>query len=463
MTSQKIGPHEGKNILEEKVESLSSTLTNFIDTQLLSSTLLLACMIIAVVVSNLPLLSSSYFKLTNTTFGVHLSNVFFTTTFKDFVNDFLLTIFFFALGLEIKREFVIGELSAPSKSVYVILCASGGALLPIVTYLSLNHTNPDTIHGWAIPMATDTALAIGVLYLFKNSVSKQAFTLLASLAVLDDIFSIIIIAIFYSTHFSLTMFLAALVILLLLVIINLCGLRHPLFYVSLGFLLWIFLEKGGIHGTIAGVLVAMCIPARPKKKPKVAVKKIRGLLNEFENQYDDEKHLLEEDHPHKLLEGVQHASLEATTPLKRWENGLEFPVLIFILPLFALTNGGFSLNFIQIQNTLQNSLFWGIFLGLIIAKPLGVFLAAWLAKKSGIAKPPAQLTSSDLLVIALLSGIGYTMSIFISELAFDSKQFVDMAKLSIFISAIFSSLMVTSLMMSCKRKDKVVTTTSRND
>jgi NhaA family Na+:H+ antiporter len=446
MTSDNHNPHGKKGVLEMKVEEISPTFTNFIDAQLFTSALLFICIFIAVFMSNIDITNSTYHTLINTPFGFHFNGFAVDTTLHSFVNDFLLTIFFFVLGLEIKREFVVGELSELSKSAYVVLCAIGGALLPILTYLLINYGNPETIHGWAIPMATDTALAIGVLYLFKSTISPKAFTLVASLAVIDDILSIIVIAIFYSSHFSLTVFLAAMIVLLILVIINLCGFRHPLIYIILGFLLWLCIENAGIHGTIAGVLVAMCIPARPKKKPKIAVKKIRHLLNKFEDEYDDDKHLLEDDIPHELLEDVTDTSLEATTPLRRWENRLEMPVLVFILPLFALTNGGFTIDFAHFDNTLTSTIFWGIFIGLVVAKPLGILLTSWAIQKIGIASRPQCIDVSDIIVIAFLAGIGYTMSIFISELSFSSQISSNMAKLSIFISSVVSATVAMIIM-----------------
>lgn len=446
MTSHNQCPNGEKGILEKKVEDISSTLNGFIDAQLFTSIFLMVCMSIAVVVSNIDSINGAYQRLIHLPFGFHFNGYALDTTLHSFVNDFLLTIFFFVLGLEIKREFVIGELSQWSKSIYVVLCAIGGVTLPILSFLIINFSNPATIHGWAIPMATDTALAIGVLYLFKKHISKKAFTLIASIAVIDDILSIIIIALFYSSHFSLTFFLAALIVLLVLVIINLCGFRHPLIYITLGFFLWLCIEKAGIHGTIAGVLVAMCIPARPKKKPKTAVKKIRGLLTKFEDEYDDDKHLLEDEKPHQILEGVTDVSLEATTPLKRWENRLQIPVLVFILPLFALTNGGFTIDFSHLFDITKSTLFWGIFIGLVVAKPTGILLTSWLIQKLGIATRPQSVKSFDVIVIAFLSGIGYTMSIFISELSFNNPALTDIAKLSIFISAIISAIAAIGIM-----------------
>ncbi len=439
-------PHEDKGVFEQKVEEISSTLHHFIDAQLFTSALLFICIFIAVFMSNIDAAHRSYQTLINMPFGLHFNGYIINTTLRHFVNDLLLTIFFFVLGLEVKREFVIGELSELSKSMYVVLCAIGGALLPIASYCFINYNNPETINGWAIPMATDTALAIGVMYLFKNKISKKAFTLVASLAVIDDILIIIVIALFYSPQFNLTMFLGASVVFLSLVMMNVCGFRHPLIYIILGLFLWFCIEQAGIHGTISGILVAMCIPARPKKKPKVAVKKIRKLLNKFEDEYSEEKHLLEEGMPHDLLEGVTDVSLEATTPLKRWENRLEIPVLVLVLPLFALTNGGFHIDFSHLSHTLSSTLFWGIFISLVFAKPAGLLLTSWVVQKLGIASRPKGIEYYDFVVISFLAGIGYTMSIFTSELSFSSHILSDMAKLSILISALVSALIAMSLM-----------------
>ena len=435
-----------KGRLEKRVEAVSSTLTEFVDTQILSSTLLFFCIFLAIIINNISTFNIYYQVVINKLFGFYINGTAINTNLHNFVNDFLLTLFFFILGLEIKREFVFGELSSFSNSIYVVLCALGGALLPISVYLLINYNSPETVGGWAIPMATDTALGIGLLYLFKNNISKKTFTLIAALAVIDDILCVIAITIFYSSQFDFNMLLASMVVIMALVFIKICGIRSPLFYVTLGIILWAFLEESGLHGTIAGVIVAMCIPASPKKEPKAAVKKIRGLLKTFEKKHDDSKHILEEESSHDLLEVVTQVSLEATTPLKRWEKRLELPVLAIILPLFALTNGGFHIDFSHLQDIFSNSIFWGIFLGLVCAKPLGIFLTSWSIQKAGIARQPGSIQLFDIVVISFLSGIGYTMSIFISDLSFPDNTYSDIAKLSVFISSLISMLIVVFIL-----------------
>lgn len=270
-------------------------------------------------------------------------------------------------------------------------------------------------------------------------------------SVIDDILSLIVIAVFYSNHLFLTPLLFVVVLLFLLVLTNLSGFRHPVIYLFFGLLLLFFIQKSGLHGTIAGVLLAMFIPARPKKKPKVALKKIRSLLNNFEETYDKEKHLLEEVKSHQILEGLKHISLEATTPLIRWEHLLKLPVLILILPLFVLTNGGFHVDTNNVSVIFSSQLFWGIFLGLVLAKPLGILITSWVIQKIKLAQRPGDIYFSDMIIIAFVASIGYTMSLFISELAFSSHELTNIAKLSIFISALVSLLIAITIMITKNR------------
>lgn len=428
--------------LESKISNISEHYLSFIDTQVFSSLLLVICLLASIVLFNSSYTSQLYQTLIHTEFGLFYGDYTFHTYLKWFVDNVLLVLFFFALGLEVKRELTLGALSDYRKSTLVILSTLSGIILPIIYFLILNYHHADYVQGWAIPIATDTALAIGVLYLFKRYVPKHLFTFMASVAVLDDIVSVIIISVFYTKGFSLYYFALANASLFITILFNLSGFRKPYPYLICGFALWYCVVQAGIHPTITGILLAFTIPARPKKKPHKAVKRIKGLLDEFEENYDKEAHILIEDNPHEILEEVADESIDAMAPLKRWESKLETPVLIFILPLFILTNGGFHLDASSLISAFKSPVFWGIYIGLVIFKPLGLWASCFILTRSRYCELPDNMQMKDIALVAGLSGIGYTMSFFISELAFQPPWLINLSKLSIFLASSSSFILV---------------------
>jgi len=355
----------------------------------------------------------------------------------------LLIFFFFILGLEIKRELVVGELSDLKQASIVVIAAAGGVITPIVMYFLFNFNSHSFANGWAIPVATDTAIAIGIMSFFKSYLPKGVFPFVAALAVMDDIVAITIITVFYTQNLQIIYLGYASVLIGLMISANICGIRHGVFYALCGLLVWLFFEMSGVHGAIAGVIIALTIPARPKDTPHIFVKKMQSLLKRFEKKHDVEQHILKNDVQHEILQQVAQESLNATTPLKRWEGKFEWPVLLIILPFFALTNGAVSINLSIIYNALNTSLFWGILFGLVIGKPLGISLFSYIGIKFNIGKLPSDMKLKDVIAISVLAGIGYTMSIFVSELAFTSAAVTNIAKLSIVVSSLVAALVAS--------------------
>ena len=438
-------PYEYKTTLEKKIDRIISPFESFVDTQIASGLILLAAVFISLLLSNTPLFSSNYNKFINFEFSLGVEQYLFKFSLKDFVDEFLLLFFFLILGLEIKREIMAGELADFRKSVVVIFAACGGMVVPALMYFMFNDYGTKFFHGWAIPIATDTAIAIGLMSLFKKKLPKGIFTLVAAIAVVDDIVAITIIALFYSGDINkLYLFYAGLTFFSIL-LANFLGVRNFILYLFPGLLIWLFFEKAGVHGSISGVLIAFAIPARPKTNPYFFVNKIKKLVKRFEKAHDHSKHILEQGDEHALLEQVSAATEQASVPLKRWEFILEKPVLFIILPLFALTNGAIVVNFNVLGDLINSPLFWGIFFGLVLGKPFGIMLFSYICLKLVGGKLPTDVCFRDMVPMSMIAGIGYTMAIFVTGLAFDDSNIINMAKFSIVLASLAAGVLASGL------------------
>lgn len=409
--------HAYHSPIEHKVKEVLSPFQNYIHSQICASLVLLLATLTAVVWASYPKFCSTYQIFTHISIGFHIADYSFSRPLYFWVNDILLTVFFFFVGLEIKREFLVGELTNPKKSILITCAAVGGMLVPASLYFLINYNTP-TQSAWGIPMATDAAFALGILSFFRKRMSKGIFTFLAALAIIDDIGSIIIIAVFYTTEIKLNLLSGALGLSVILLLINFAGFRRPFPYIFTGILIWALLESAGIHGTVSGILVAFLIPARPKKGPRYALDKARKLLNFIEKRKEETPLVLKDEKQHIALAKVQSVAIDATTPLQRWESQLRLPIAIFILPLFALVNAGIPVNTQLLSNMFLEPASIGILIGLIIGKPLGVYLFSWFAVKCRLGILPEETSFKQIFSIALLTGIGFTMSIFIANLNF---------------------------------------------
>lgn len=310
------------------------------------------------------------------------------------INDGLMAIFFLMVGLEIKREIVEGELSSPKKASLPILCAIGGAAVPAILYLSLN-AGSETSSGWGIPMATDIAFALAVINLLGNRIPASLKIFLAALAIVDDLIAILVIAFFYSSGIETTYLIYAAIGMIVLLAMNRMNIQNPYLYLLPGVFIWYFIHHSGIHATIAGVLVAMTIPT---------------------NDTDVE------------------------SPLERLEHALVKPVNLLIIPIFAFANTNITLENSMIQG-LTSSLGLGIALGLILGKPIGIILIAFLCRKLKLSELPENANWRHILGVGLLAGIGFTMSIFIALLSFESETHIAEAKLAILITSLLAGVL----------------------
>jgi NhaA family Na+:H+ antiporter len=357
-----------------------------------------------------------------------------------FVNDALMAIFFFVIGLEIKQEVLIGELSSWKKSVLPVIAACGGMIVPVLTYYLVCPTAPE-LNGVAIPMATDIAFALAVLGLLGDKVPLSMRIFLTALAVVDDIGGILVIAIFYSDHIAYTPLLLSMAILVGMYFGGKMGIHKKWFYYSLGFIVWTLFMKAGIHPTIAGVLVAFTVPARPRLKIKrfsEDMNELISMLKPNDVKSSDKASVLSNEQI-EVLNSIHLLADRAVSPLQSMTKKLHHLVNLFILPVFAFVNAGVTLGEINPSSIVGVPL--AIFLGLFIGKTLGIFIFTYGSVKLKIATMPKEVTKSSLFGVCILGGIGFTVSLFIANLSFGGVDtLLNQAKLGVFAGSLVSGI-----------------------
>jgi len=356
-------------------------------------------------------------------------------TLRHWINDGLMVIFFFVVGLEIKRELLIGELSSPRKAALPIAAALGGMLAPATFFLLFNYGAPGQ-PGWGIPMATDIAFTIGLLTLLGKAVPFSLKIFVTALAIVDDIGAVLVIALFYSQGIGWWSLGGGLVILALLVLFNALGVRHPLGYALLGVALWLAFLQSGVHTTIAGVLLAMTIPASTDLTSRDAVQRGRYLLSKLEavNKSPDLRPKTSEEQA--ILESLEESAEKAQTPMQRLEHTLGPWSTFVIMPVFALANAGLPLVGLKIADPVA----LGIIVGLVLGKPLGITFFSWLAVRTGLATISESISWRLLLGGGALAGIGFTMSLFIANLAFPDVGLLQVAKAGILLGSLIAAV-----------------------
>ncbi|HSS64075.1 MAG TPA: Na+/H+ antiporter NhaA [Gammaproteobacteria bacterium] len=395
---------------------------------------LLAAAFAAIIWSNSPW-STSYGDLWHeTAFSIGLGDFSLSMPIEMWINDLFMALFFLLVGLEIKREFLVGELNTTRKAILPVAAAAGGMVVPGLIYAAINLGRP-TLHGWGVPVATDIAFALGVLALMGRRAPASLKIFLASLAIADDLGALVVIAFFYTEQLHTLSLAVAVALFAVLVLVNVLGFRHPFLYGTLGLLLWMFVLKSGVHATIAGVAVAITIPARPGVVGNVFLNRIRGAIDQFEQESGGGATVLTNPQVLAAVHTVDHAAREAKAPLQRIERALHPWVAFLIIPLFALANAGVHLS-AATGNTLMSPVALGVFCGLVIGKPIGIFGASWLAVRFGFAALPAGVGWTAILGVAFLGGIGFTMSLFIGHLAFENQADMDAAKVSILAASV---------------------------
>jgi NhaA family Na+:H+ antiporter len=358
------------------------------------------------------------------------------------INDGLMALFFLLVGLELKREVLVGELSSLKHAALPIIAAAGGMVVPALIYLSLNPEGP-AARGWGIPMATDIAFAIGILVLLAWRIPRALIVFLMALAIADDLGAVLVIALFYTGALDTGALVSVAVAFVLLVLMNRGGVRRRLPYWVLGALLWYFTLLSGIHATVAGVLLAFTIPVRPSRTPQQFDARVSQLLAAFRAHAQDPSTPSDPFASHDMA--AIAANLERDTkavqsPLHRTEQGLGGWVTFVILPLFALANAGIDFRNTDLWSSMSHSITSGIALGLVLGKFAGISGFSWAAIKLGVARLPPDVAMRQILGAAWLGGIGFTMSLFISQLAFDDPEHLKLAKIGILVGSALGAL-----------------------
>lgn len=406
----------------------------FFQAEATGGVLLLGCAVVALVWANSPL-SPSYFHFWEIPLAVGLGEWILSMSIHHWINDGLMAVFFFVVGLEIKRELMVGELSSARKAALPVAAAVGGMIAPALVYLMLN-AGTEASSGWGIAMATDIAFSLGVLALLGSRVPVALKIFLAALAIADDLGAVLVIAVFYTASISWTALGIGAVLFGLLIVMNLAGVARPSVYAVVGLGLWLAFLSSGVHATIAGVLLATTIPANRRIDAAAFVDRTRGMLDRFSSpSYTG--NLTEEQRD--ALHAIEEASEHVQTPLSRLEHGLHPWVAFVIMPVFALANAGVAFRG-DIASLMGHPVALGVLLGLVLGKQLGVTAFAWLAVRLGFAELPEGVTWRDIYGVAWLCGIGFTMSIFIAGLAFAEPSLLDYAKVGIFAASFLSGL-----------------------
>lgn len=399
--------------------------------------LLLLCAVAALAWANSPW-ESSYEELWETHLRLGLGDFFLDETLHFWINDALMAIFFFVVGLEIKRSVLVGELSSPRRAALPVVAALGGMLLPAAIYLALN-AGTEGVQGWGIPMATDIAFSLGVLAILGSRVPPALKVFLTAFAIADDLGAVAVIALFYTEEIVWSHLAVGGGGLAALVAANWLGIRHPLVYGVLGAVVWLAFLKSGIHATVAGIAVAATIPTHLRIDPDEFLRKGRTLLEEFEQEIEVGSRENTTVDQTAAIRELEQVSKHVETPLQRMEHGLHPWVVFLIIPLFALSNAGVQLGG-NLIDAVTAEVTLGVFLGLVLGKQVGVTLFTWIAIRSGLATMPRGMTWRHIYGVAWLGGIGFTMSLFITGLALTDAPLVSEAKIGILGASIVSGV-----------------------
>ncbi|PLY09293.1 MAG: Na+/H+ antiporter NhaA [Arcobacter sp.] len=415
------------------------TLERFVNKEALSGILLFIATIAAVIVANSSL-GQAYYDLWHLPLGISLGVHDISMTLTYWIDDGLMALFFLMVGLEIKREMLVGELSSVSKALFPIVAAIGGMVVPALIYVGLNTDNP---LGFGIPMATDIAFALGILMLLGNRVNTALKLFLVALAVVDDLGAVLVVATVYTSEIHSEYFLHAGVIYALIWALNIKGVTKLLPYLILGIALWVYIHAIGIHATIAGVLLAFAIPIKSKIDEHNFIKETKDDINYFEKHIDPVPVL--NHHQIDSLENIAYNYDKVQNPLIRLEHNLHGLSAFFIMPLFAFSNAGVLIDFSGISANLMIVL--GVVFGLIIGKPIGIFGFTYLATKLKLIKKPENISWYEVIAVGFLGGIGFTMSIFITHLAFLDETIISAVKLGVFAASFIAAVAGVLLIM----------------
>ncbi len=409
------------------IDRLLAPFREFTSSNAASGILLMAAAVIALVWANSPI-ASSYVSLWDTRLTIGVGDWVISKNLLHWINDGLMAIFFFVVGLEIKREVLVGELASVRRAALPIAAALGGALVPALVFLLIVGSG-EGARGWAVPMATDIAFALGVLALVGDRIPIGLRVFMAALAIVDDLLAVVIIGLFYTSDVSVAALAAAGGCLALLVAANVLGVRRPAVYGVLGLALWFAILQSGVHATVAGVLLAMTIPARTRLDSADFAARARRIVDHLVRREDSDEPTTIAEH-HDALWDLETITERAQAPMLRFEHALQPWVAFVIVPIFALANAGVALGG-DSGAILGDPVVLGVAVGLIVGKQVGITTATLLVVRAGFASLPPGVTMKHIYGAAWLGGIGFTMSLFISDLAFGGGPVLALAKIGI--------------------------------
>lgn len=429
----------GKTVKKELVDIIFINPIQKITSQRTASgVLLFTTAIVAMILANSPL-QDWYHSLWDIHFKIGFGEYVIDKDLMHWINDGLMAIFFFVVGLELKREIISGELSKPRQAILPIGAAVGGMIFPALIYLFLNPSG-EASNGWGVPMATDIAFVLGLLYILGNKVPVSLKVFLTALAIADDIGAVLVIALFYTSNIEITSLMFAAGFLLVMIVANKIGVRFSLFYAIVGIIgLWIAFLLSGIHATIAAVLAAMTIPASAKVPEDVFSKAMGSLTSKFKNLKQTEKSTLTGEQV-IVLQQMKNLNNSAIPPLQKLEHNMHPLVVFIVMPIFAFANSGVTIEG-NVFDLLLSPITLGVFLGLLIGKVVGVFVVSYILIKLKIAQLPVGMNKFHLFGAGVLAAIGFTMSLFISSLAFINPDSEMQAKIGVLTATLTASVL----------------------
>ena len=424
---------------KEPIEILLKPINQFLHREASGGILLIICTVIALAWAN-TLWFQSYYDFWHTHISFSIGNLLtLDYSLHHWINDGLMVIFFFTVGLEIKRELLVGELSTRQKASLPIAGALGGMIAPAIFYTLFN-SGTDSASGWGIPMATDIAFVVGIMALLGNKVPLALKIFVLALAIADDIGAVLVIAIFYTSEISVLALVIAGIVLVLLFILNKLGTMSLIPYMILGLILWLAFLKSGVHATIAGVLLAFTIPASSRYDTNKFSERVKQLINHFDSTGDHWKNVLNNSERQNDVLAIEESCEKILTPLQRFEHQLHPWVAFFIIPVFALANAGVTLMNLDVLEALTSSVSLGIIIGLFIGKQIGIFIFSFIAVKLKLASLPEGINWKNLYGAGILAGIGFTMSLFIAGLAFNNPALLDLSKIGILTGSLIAGI-----------------------
>ncbi|MBI5498331.1 MAG: Na+/H+ antiporter NhaA [Deltaproteobacteria bacterium] len=415
------------------IERLVAPVQAFLRHRLAGAGLLLGAAVAALAWASSPW-GDGYDALLHTRAAVTLGPWTLEKTVHHWVNDAVMALFFFVVGLELKREILEGELSTRAKAMLPAACAAGGMLVPAAIYAAVNTGRP-SLAGWGIPMATDIAFALGVLALLGERIPAAYKVFLTAVAVADDLGAVLVIALFYTDGLSIPALLGGGLLVGLAVVMNVVGIRHHVAYFVVGLGVWLCFLESGVHATLAALLVAFTIPARTRLDSRGMAQSLDRLVQHYAAQPLPDGYGLLKPYEQDVLHEIEHVVERGTAPLQRLEHALLPLVTLVVLPVFAFANAG-----VRVQGNpldlVASPLVLGIVLGLVVGKPVGILAAAWVTVRLGVGELPAGLSFRAVGALGVLGGIGFTMSLFVGGLAFSDPALVDAAKVGTLLASV---------------------------